>query len=391
MRRADQYVRWALASLGRASVDQAHHGPHHRRHRRRPVAWAPDGSGSRGRPSDDGAAPAFRRRAVPVHHQLSGRRRTSRSTSSRSRPASRRGCGRMAIGHAPTGGCAGLDVVHGTNYVAPPSRLPTVVSVYDLWFLANRSGSTAAVNRAGAVLRRAVKRGAFVHASSQATAEMARELLGDRPGRGRASRRLCHGRPVASRIPTSGSMVGRSSSRSARSSGASRCRRSSPRSATSPTASATACSSWPARPATTARGSRPRSTRCPPRVRSRVICPGPVERRAPRVGCSSARRCSCTPRSTRGSASRSSRRRPQARRSSPAGPGSIPEIGGEGVELVDGDDPAAYAAAIEHVVTSGIRRLTLLEAGLRNVARFTWDRTAAEMEALYRRAIAAGS
>jgi glycosyltransferase involved in cell wall biosynthesis len=67
--------------------------------------------------------------------------------------------------------------------------------------------------------------------------------------------------------------------------------------------------------------------------------------------------------------------------------GSIPEIGGEGVELVDGDDPAAYAAAIEHVVTSGIRRLTLLEAGLRNVARFTWDRTAAEMEALYRRAI----
>jgi hypothetical protein len=51
----------------------------------------------------------------------------------------------------------------------------------------------------------------------------------------------------------------------------------------------------------------------------------------------------------------------------------------------------AYAAAIEHVVTSGIRRLTLLEAGLRNVARFTWERTATEMEALYRRAIREGS
>jgi glycosyltransferase involved in cell wall biosynthesis len=71
--------------------------------------------------------------------------------------------------------------------------------------------------------------------------------------------------------------------------------------------------------------------------------------------------------------------------------GSIPEIGGEGVELVDGDDAVAYAAAIEHVVTSGIRRLTLLEAGLRNVARFTWERTATEMEALYRRAIREGS
>ena len=71
--------------------------------------------------------------------------------------------------------------------------------------------------------------------------------------------------------------------------------------------------------------------------------------------------------------------------------GSIPEIGGDGVELVDGDDPAAFAAAIEHVVTSGIRRLTLLEAGLRNVSRFTWDRTAAGMEALYRRAITEAS
>jgi glycosyltransferase involved in cell wall biosynthesis len=29
----------------------------------------------------------------------------------------------------------GADVVHGTNYVAPPSSLPTVVSVYDCWFL----------------------------------------------------------------------------------------------------------------------------------------------------------------------------------------------------------------------------------------------------------------
>src|SRR5690606_20448895 len=32
---------------------------------------------------------------------------------------------------------AGCDVVHGTNYVAPPTRLPTVVSVYDCWFLAH--------------------------------------------------------------------------------------------------------------------------------------------------------------------------------------------------------------------------------------------------------------
>ncbi len=112
--------------------------------------------------------------------------------------------------------------MHGTNYVAPPSRLPTVVSVYDLWFLTNGSESTAAVNRAGAVLRRAVKRGAFVHASSQATAEVARDLLGtDRV-------EVVHLGPLPradrsiSKILASGSTADRSSSRSARSNVASR-------------------------------------------------------------------------------------------------------------------------------------------------------------------------
>ena len=29
----------------------------------------------------------------------------------------------------------GAQVIHGTNYVVPPTRLPSVVSVYDCWFL----------------------------------------------------------------------------------------------------------------------------------------------------------------------------------------------------------------------------------------------------------------
>ena len=68
-------------------------------------------------------------------------------------------------------------VVHGTNYVAPPSRLPTVVSVYDCWSLAHPGDATPAVRRASSVLRRAVGRGAHVHVSSHATARVARELL----------------------------------------------------------------------------------------------------------------------------------------------------------------------------------------------------------------------
>lgn len=70
------------------------------------------------------------------------------------------------------------QVVHGTNYVVPPSRLPRMVTVYDCWFLRNPSLAGGAVARAGKVLRRAVDGGAMVHASSHATAAVVRDLFG---------------------------------------------------------------------------------------------------------------------------------------------------------------------------------------------------------------------
>jgi glycosyltransferase involved in cell wall biosynthesis len=69
-------------------------------------------------------------------------------------------------------------VIHGTNYSVPPSRLPRLVTVYDCWFLRNPAQATGDVARAGRVLRRAVDAGAVVHASSNATADAVRELLG---------------------------------------------------------------------------------------------------------------------------------------------------------------------------------------------------------------------
>lgn len=73
------------------------------------------------------------------------------------------------------------EIVHGTNYVVPPSRLPRIVSVYDCWFLREAAAGRAvgaAVTRAGRVLRRATDAGAIVHASSHATADAIGELLG---------------------------------------------------------------------------------------------------------------------------------------------------------------------------------------------------------------------
>jgi glycosyltransferase involved in cell wall biosynthesis len=68
-------------------------------------------------------------------------------------------------------------VVHGTNYVVPPGRLPRLVSVYDCWFLRHEHLAVPDVRRAGAVLRRAVARGATVHTTSQATAGQLAELF----------------------------------------------------------------------------------------------------------------------------------------------------------------------------------------------------------------------
>jgi len=70
------------------------------------------------------------------------------------------------------------DVVHGTNYVVPPTRCPRVVSVYDCWFLEHPEDADSDVARAAAVLRRAVAEGAHVVTSSDATSRRVRDLLG---------------------------------------------------------------------------------------------------------------------------------------------------------------------------------------------------------------------
>ena len=70
-----------------------------------------------------------------------------------------------------------VDVVHGTNYVVAPTSTTSLVSVYDCWFLANPQLADSAVARAGAVLGRRVAGGAHVHTSSHSSAAAVRALL----------------------------------------------------------------------------------------------------------------------------------------------------------------------------------------------------------------------
>jgi glycosyltransferase involved in cell wall biosynthesis len=284
------------------------------------------------------------------------------------------------------------QVVHGTNYVAPPTRLPTVVSVYDLWFLANPRQATPAVRRAGAVLRRAVRRGAYVHATSQATADAARELLGtDRVAVVHLGTAGAPGAPGADPVDPGFGIDGRPFILSV---ATFEKRKSLPtlveafgQIATRLDDSLLVLAGAPGDDSDRVGAA---IDRLPADVRQRVIRPGRVSDGA-KAWLLKRSSVLVYPSLDEGFGfpileAQAAGTPIVARRA-----GSIPEIGGDGVELVEGDDPAAYADAIEHVVTSGVKRLTLLEAGLRNVARFSWERTAEGMEALYRRAAEDGS
>jgi len=59
------------------------------------------------------------------------------------------------------------DVVHGTNYVVPPSRGRSVVSVYDLSFVHESESTSRSVRRFDSTVRSAVKRGAVIHTTSE--------------------------------------------------------------------------------------------------------------------------------------------------------------------------------------------------------------------------------
>jgi len=69
------------------------------------------------------------------------------------------------------------DLVHGTNYVVPPTKCPRLVSVYDCWFLDHPGDATPDVRRAGDILRRSVQTGAHILTCSNATTARVRDLL----------------------------------------------------------------------------------------------------------------------------------------------------------------------------------------------------------------------
>jgi glycosyltransferase involved in cell wall biosynthesis len=71
-----------------------------------------------------------------------------------------------------------VDVVHGTNYVAPPTGQPTVISVHDCALITHPEWVNPTVRRFVPVIRRLVRAGAWVHTPTSHVAREASALLG---------------------------------------------------------------------------------------------------------------------------------------------------------------------------------------------------------------------
>jgi glycosyltransferase involved in cell wall biosynthesis len=71
--------------------------------------------------------------------------------------------------------------------------------------------------------------------------------------------------------------------------------------------------------------------------------------------------------------------------------GALPEVIGDGAEMVSPGDADALAAAIDRLVVDDGERAALVARGRRRIGAFSWDECAAGLTALYRDASAAAS
>ena len=70
------------------------------------------------------------------------------------------------------------DVIHGTNFVVPPSKRPATVTVHDTWCARHPDACGRTTRAAVATVRRAVARGAWLHVSTEWAAGEMRDLYG---------------------------------------------------------------------------------------------------------------------------------------------------------------------------------------------------------------------
>lgn len=283
----------------------------------------------------------------------------------------------------------GVEVVHGTNYVAPPTRLPTVVSVYDCWFLVHPDQATSLVRRAGDQLRRCVDRGAWLHASSEATATQARRLLGtDRVVA------IHLGPPPASLAPTeppaaAGELAGRPFVLAV---GTEERRKGLPLLIAAFAELATSNGDVLLVLAGASGDDSPTVEAAigalPDRIAERVHRLGRIDAGA-KAWLLRHASVLAYPSLDEGFGFPVLEAQAAGTPVVATDVGSIGEIAGDGAVLVPDRSPGHFAEAIEAVLSGRVGRLGLIEAGHRNVHRFSWADTAQQLVGLYRTALEA--
>jgi glycosyltransferase involved in cell wall biosynthesis len=281
-----------------------------------------------------------------------------------------------------------VDVVHGTNYVVPPTRHPALVSVYDCWFLSHPAEASSAVRRAGEVLRRRVRAGAMVHASSHATADGVRQLLGtsrvevvplgplavDDPPAGTSPAPWTTALDGAPFVLALGTLERRKNLPALVAAFATAT-------ATNPTTDVHLVVAGAPGDDTDALDTAVGAL--VPEVRNRIVRPGPVDA-ATKAWLLHHARALAYPSLDEGFGFPLLEAQQVGLPIVATRAGSIPEVAGDGAELVPVGDRDALAAALLRVVTDEDRRATLTTAGRANLARFSWATTADALIGIYR-------
>ena len=272
------------------------------------------------------------------------------------------------------------NLIHGTNYVAPPTTLPTLISVYDCWFLEHSDSANDDVRRAGAILRRAVDAGAWVHTSSDASRQKIEFLLHtDRV-------RTVHLGPIADLAtpettpPNCAGLVG---TKFVLAVGTTEVRKRHPwlvnlapqlrNDVHLVIAGASGDDSSVLKEAVSA---------LPTDTRKRVHCLGPVDRETKSWLFAHAI-AMAYPSMDEGFGFPILEAQLAGLPLAASDVGSMSEVGGDGLVLIDRDDADAFAEALNSLVEPSDERRQLIQKGRANVDRFSWERCASELITLY--------
>jgi glycosyltransferase involved in cell wall biosynthesis len=284
----------------------------------------------------------------------------------------------------------GATVVHASNYLAPPSRKPTLVTVYDCSFVRYPELCTPEVRAFEPSLRRAIARGATVHTSSEFVANEIDDIYG--PGL-RAEGRVVVIPLGVPRVDVDARLPDSLSARLDGSPYVLSIATLEPRKDLVNLVRAfgsvavhddalrlvLAGKDGPDRPRIDAA-----LAALPAPIRDRILLAGAVDDPARRALLERAALVAYPSRyegfgfpvleamasgipvvSTRA--------------------GSIPEVAGDAAVLVEPGDPDALASAIERVTTDTELRAALRSRGFAQVERFSWSRTARELMTVYRK------